>query len=128
MTRIGIITIQKCNNFGADLQAFALQKKLQLMGYDAENIDYVFYKNPRHLKGKGEKPVLRLSLVNRIKEALFPVLDCVRNFKNRRTMSARVAKFNAWGTRMGDASRNNVAFDYAGGPVFCRIVGISRGL
>ncbi len=44
--KVGIITIQKCNNYGADLQAFALQRKLQLMGYDAENIDYLFYKNP----------------------------------------------------------------------------------
>ena len=62
--KIGIITIQKCNNFGADLQAFALQKKLLLLGYEAENIDYVFYKNPRHLNGNGEKPAFRLSAVN----------------------------------------------------------------
>lgn len=94
--KIGIITIQKCNNFGADLQAFALQKKLQLMGYEAENIDYVFYKNPRHLKGRGDRPVLRLSVVNLIKEALFPILERVRNFKKRRAMSIRAIKFDAW--------------------------------
>ena len=97
--KIGIITIQKCNNFGADLQAFALQKKLQLMGYDAENIDYVFYKNSRHLKGMGEKPVLRLSIANRIKEALFPALERVRNFKNHRAMAERATKFAAWSAK-----------------------------
>lgn len=94
--KIGIITIQKCNNFGADLQAFALQKKLLLLGYEAENIDYVFYKNPRHLNGNGEKPAFRLSAVNRVKEALFPIFERVRKFKNRRAMSERAAKFDAW--------------------------------
>lgn len=72
--RIGIITIQKCNNFGAELQAYALQKKLQLMGYDAENIDYVFYKNPAHRKTNRSRPSFKLSLVNRVKELLFPIL------------------------------------------------------
>ena len=67
MKRIGIITIQKCDNYGADLQAYALQAKLRLMGYDAENIDYLFYKHPRHQCGKMEKPVLPISCKNRIK-------------------------------------------------------------
>lgn len=49
MKRIGIITILKCNNFGAELQAYATQKKLQQMGYDAEIIDYLYYKHP-HFK------------------------------------------------------------------------------
>ena len=97
--KIGIITIQKCNNFGADLQAFALQKKLRLMGYDAENINYVYYKSSRHLKGRGENPVLRLSVANRIKEVLFPVLERVRNFKNRRAMAERATKFETWSAK-----------------------------
>lgn len=72
--KIGIITIQKCNNFGAELQAYALQRKLQLMGYEAENIDYLFYKHPEHRKTKRSKPILKLSIVNRIKEFLLPIL------------------------------------------------------
>ena len=43
MKNIGIITILKVNNYGAELQAYATQKVLQLMGYDAEIIDYLFY-------------------------------------------------------------------------------------
>lgn len=70
--RIGIITIQKCDNFGSDLQAFALQRKLQLLGYDAENIDYLFYKNRRHIKTRMSRPCFHVSLINRIKEFLFP--------------------------------------------------------
>lgn len=37
--KIGIVTFVKCDNYGAELQAYALQKKLNLMGYDAEVID-----------------------------------------------------------------------------------------
>lgn len=37
--KIGILTFVKCDNYGAELQAFALQKKLNLLGYDAEVVD-----------------------------------------------------------------------------------------
>lgn len=43
--KIGIITICKVNNYGAELQAFATQKQLERMGYQAEIIDYLYYKN-----------------------------------------------------------------------------------
>ena len=38
MKKIGIITFCNCMNYGAELQAFALQKKLNLLGADAEVI------------------------------------------------------------------------------------------
>lgn len=72
MKHVGIITIQKCDNFGSDLQAYALQRKLQLLGYDAENIDYLFYKNRRHIKTRMSRPCFHVSLINRIKEYLYP--------------------------------------------------------
>lgn len=37
--RIGIVTFVNCDNYGAELQAYALQKKLNLLGYDAEVIN-----------------------------------------------------------------------------------------
>lgn len=37
--KIGIVTFVKADNYGAELQAYALQKKLNVMGYDAEVID-----------------------------------------------------------------------------------------
>ena len=37
--KIGIVTFVKCDNYGAELQAYALQKKLNLLGYDAEVIN-----------------------------------------------------------------------------------------
>jgi len=96
MKRVGIITIQKCNNFGADLQAYALGAKLRLMGYDAENIDYLFYKHPRHLGGCMEKPVLPISLKNRIKEFLFPILVWLRGLRNRRLRRDCARRFEDW--------------------------------
>ena len=41
---VGILTIWQTYNYGAELQAFALQKKLNLMGVSGENIDFPFYK------------------------------------------------------------------------------------
>lgn len=37
--KIGIVTFVKCDNYGAELQAYALQWKLNQLGYDAELID-----------------------------------------------------------------------------------------
>ncbi len=37
--KIGIVTYVKCDNYGAELQAYALQWKLNQMGYNAELID-----------------------------------------------------------------------------------------
>ena len=61
MKKIGIITILKCNNFGAELQAYATQKKLQQMGYDAEIIDYLYYKYPGFKFTRQAKPVWKRS-------------------------------------------------------------------
>ena len=54
--KIGIVTYVKCDNYGAELQAFALQWKLNSLGYDAEvinlenrNID--MKRNPDVIKG-----------------------------------------------------------------------------
>lgn len=38
--KIGILTFHCAHNFGAILQAFALQSQIQLMGYDVKIIDY----------------------------------------------------------------------------------------
>lgn len=94
MKRIGIITIQKCNNYGADLQAYALGAKLRSMGYDAENIDYLFYKHPRHLGGLEERPVLPVSIANKIKELMFPIVMRLKSLRNHG--AGRDRRFDAW--------------------------------
>lgn len=48
MKSIGIITIHKINNYGSVLQAFALQKVCEQLGYNTQIIDYNF-PNGQHL-------------------------------------------------------------------------------
>ena len=78
MKKVGIITIVKVNNYGAELQAFATQKALQQMGYDVEIIDYLFYKNPRHKATYKSKPVFALSHKKRFAEWLYPKISLLR--------------------------------------------------
>lgn len=91
--KIGIITIQKCDNFGSDLQAFALQHKLQMLGYEAENIDYLFYKNPRHIKTQMSRPIFHMNLKNRVKEFLYPKKQRLMQLLHPKEYSNRCAKF-----------------------------------
>jgi hypothetical protein len=51
---VGLITMHRVLNFGSVLQAYALQRKVQELGYNCEIIDYVFPNN-RHF---GRKKIL----------------------------------------------------------------------
>lgn len=76
--KVGIITIVKVNNYGAELQAYALQKKLNILGYDAEIIDYLFYKNKAHISEKISRPFYPYPVKKRIKEFLEPWYHKIR--------------------------------------------------
>lgn len=64
---IGIITIAKVNNYGAELQAFALQYYLKTKGYAAEIIDYLYYKHPEYKHTSQSKSLWNKSVKVRIK-------------------------------------------------------------
>jgi hypothetical protein len=68
MKRAGIITFVRTNNYGAELQAFALQNKLKQLGYDAEIIDYLYYKNRNYKYTKEAVPDVKIDLSDRIKQ------------------------------------------------------------
>lgn len=58
MKKVGIITYHKHNNYGAALQAYALQKKIEDMGYCVEIINYHYKRNTwslNKLRSKGIK-------------------------------------------------------------------------
>lgn len=49
MKKVGIITVYHLPNWGSALQAYALQKTIESLGYDCECINYL-YPNPWHIK------------------------------------------------------------------------------
>ena len=99
MKRIGIITFQRIGNYGAELQAYALGAKLRHMGYAAENIDYLYYKHPRHISSAMERPTIPVTFKNRLKILLFPMVAALRNRESQRTKRARKIRFNDWFTK-----------------------------
>lgn len=78
MRTVGIVTIVKVNNYGAELQAFALQRKLCLMGYRAEIIDYLFYKNKNFVREGVSRPFYHYPFSKRVKEFLLPLWEKCR--------------------------------------------------
>lgn len=99
MKRIGIITIVKVNNYGAELQTLALQRKLSLMGYDSEIIDYLFYKNLLHKREKISRPFFSYPLKNRIKEWLLPIYENIKIIPYRKEYNIRKNGFSSFHVR-----------------------------
>ena len=91
--KIGIITILKVNNYGAELQAYATQEVLKKMGFKAEIIDYLFYKNPSHRRTKASAPVFPFPLVARLKEWIYPKMTAFKAFSDHKAQKLREKRF-----------------------------------
>lgn len=107
--KIGVITIEQVNNYGAELQATATIKVLHGMGYEAEIIDYCYYKNwnfkdtrfsapfvPMRAKGRLMYWV-KYRLVNRIVAKVLPMLYStvrrrIRRFEDFHKINTRMSK------------------------------------
>ncbi|MCM1372613.1 MAG: polysaccharide pyruvyl transferase family protein [Bacteroides sp.] len=87
MTKVGIITIVRVNNYGAELQAYATQAALQKAGYDAEIIDYLFYKNKGHKTTRLSRPVFPMSFKKRLAEWLYPKREKLKAFVQRNKLT-----------------------------------------
>lgn len=105
--KIGIITTFNANNYGAELQAFATQWKFRAMGYDAELINYLFYKNRKHKYTHVSKPWRHFCLKDRIKHyilyrIIIPVLDVFGNAlnTNMRTRTKNFREFHKTNTKL----------------------------
>lgn len=94
--KVGIITIVKVNNYGAELQAYATLHKLTQMGHEAELINYCYYKNWNFKDSKLSAPIIPIGakerlmywvkyrLINSLVENLMPLLNQhVKYRKNR---------------------------------------------
>lgn len=91
--KVGIITILKVNNYGAELQAYATQAALKKLGYEAEIIDYLFYKNPNHKPTRRSRPMFSHSLVVKVKERLYPIIERLRSARNKKSQQLRKQRF-----------------------------------
>lgn len=86
--KIGIVTYVKCDNYGAELQAFALQWKLNALGYDAEvinlekrNID--MKKNPFVIKGAILRRLKYNGFMSALKSICQKALDTKKNLEEQ---------------------------------------------
>ncbi len=102
MKKIGIITILNVNNYGAELQAFALHHKLKLMGYDNEIINYLYYKNPEYISEINSKPLIKTSVKNKLKDLAIKWLDKYSALKYPDIAKIRKQRFD-------DFHKNNTA-------------------
>lgn len=85
--KVGIITISRADNYGAELQAYAMQAILNQLGYNAEIIDYLYYKNKRHKATKMSKPLFHMPLITHAKELLFPYVQILKQLKQDRKIA-----------------------------------------
>lgn len=107
MKKIGIITIEQVNNYGAELQAFATQRALQQMGHDAEIINYCYYKDWRFKDTKMSAPFIPMTgkqkilywvkyrLINGVMSIVAPLLHPRLARRNK-----RFAEFHRENTKM----------------------------
>lgn len=119
--KIGIITIVKVNNYGAELQAYALQKKLNLLGYDAEIIDYLFYKNKAHIKEKISRPFYPYPIKKKIKEFLEPwyhKIRCLPYWRNKRKREKAFDLFHKKHTRFSSICYRSYSQLYQNPPIY----------
>lgn len=107
MNKIGIITIDKVNNYGAELQAFALQKKLELSGFQSEIIDYLYYKNWRFKDTKASRPFVPLDTKGKI---TYWIKYRLLNFILEEILAILNGNIRRRMTRFNDFHRQNTRF------------------
>ncbi len=82
------------NNYGAELQAFALHHKLKLMGYDNEIINYLYYKNPEYIAELKSKPLIKTAIKNKLKDVALKWLDWYSAFRYPKLAIVRKQRFD----------------------------------
>lgn len=86
--KIGIVTYVKCDNYGAELQAFALQWKLNQLGYNAEVVnlekkDIDMKKNPFVIKGAILRRLKNDGIFSALKSIFQKALDTKKKLEDQ---------------------------------------------
>lgn len=111
MMKVGVITILHVGNYGAELQAYATVQALRQHGIDAEILNYLFYKNPRHCRTKRSAPLYVMSPGKRLKESLYPILENLRYLKRGTTYRKTLELFDSFHQRHTPSSREYRTID-----------------
>ncbi|MEL7585554.1 MAG: polysaccharide pyruvyl transferase family protein [Prolixibacteraceae bacterium] len=99
------MTVLKVNNYGAELQSYALPKALNDLGYDSENIDYLYYKHRDYIPLKQSKPMIRIPVKDRIKRKILILLEKTDWLLNRKTLTAKQKKFDHFHSTLNRLSK-----------------------
>lgn len=121
MKKVGIITILKVNNYGAELQSYALQKKLNFLGYDAEIIDYLYYKNPQHKREGISKPFYPYPFKTMVKELVFALkakLIALRSSSDYQNRNKHYEDFHRKFNRLSAVCYDRFSKLYSNPPVY----------
>ncbi|OWW26231.1 hypothetical protein B4Q04_00670 [Zobellia sp. OII3] len=105
MKKTGIITILNVNNYGAELQAFALHHKLKLMGFDNEIINYLYYKNPEYRSETASRPLIKTSFKNKLKDIAIKWIDKYSAFRYPEIAKKRRQRFHDFHRKHSSLSR-----------------------
>ncbi len=118
--KAGIITILNINNFGAELQAFALHNKLLRLGYNNEIINYLYWRHPQAKNVKTSAPELKPSLKITLKEKILKYLDKWHKIKYKKAYNNRVNKFIEFHEKNTKLSKTYYSFDdlYNSPPIY----------
>lgn len=116
MKKVGIITIFKAGNFGAELQSFALQRAMHNLGYDAEIIDYPFYKNYKFRYTKQAQAKHYVPFLLSVKEKLLILKSFILRkiyFKEYKIWMKKIEDFHRENTRMSSEEYLSVSELYS---------------
>ncbi|WP_010136867.1 polysaccharide pyruvyl transferase family protein [Ochrovirga pacifica] len=118
--KIGIITILNVNNYGAELQASALDMKLRSLGYDSEIINYLYFKHKDYVPEQKSKPIVEIDFITNLKGIILKWIDTYNRFthpKNTKIRKQRFEKFHADHTKISKPYKSisalyNAKLDY----------------
>ncbi|MDO3693627.1 polysaccharide pyruvyl transferase family protein [Wenyingzhuangia sp. chi5] len=92
--KIGIITILNVNNYGAELQASALNIKLRDLGYDNEIINYLYYKHKDYRPEKKSNPIVKIDILTNVKGIVLKWIDKYNKLTHPQNTKIRKERFD----------------------------------
>jgi len=111
MSKIGILTIVNVDNYGAELQAFALHRKLKDLGHDNEIINYLYYIHPEYKTTSRSKPIFKISTINKLKWKAIKTVNFFKRLLWSKEAKNRGNRFNSFHQKNTKFSKTFKSYD-----------------